>query len=62
MVETEHLADFIEEFGWLTGHCVRYIRSPLWHPEIADHGQGAKLPENLANIALSGQNDKLISG
>jgi hypothetical protein len=28
VVETEHLADFIEEFGWLTSRRVRLRRSP----------------------------------
>jgi len=31
-------------------------------PGDADNGYGAKLPENPANIALSGQNSTLING
>jgi hypothetical protein len=38
------------------------MRSPSWRLEIADNKHGAKLPENPANIALSGQNGKLING
>jgi hypothetical protein len=30
--------------------------------EIVDHGHGAKLPENPANIMLSGQKGMLIYG
>jgi hypothetical protein len=37
VVQTEHLADVIEEFWWLTSRCVRHIRSPSWHPESADN-------------------------
>jgi len=55
-VETEHFADFIEEFGLLTSRRVRHRRSLYWRPEIADNGHWAKLPENPTNIALSGQN------
>lgn len=57
-VETEHLADFIEEFWPLTSCRVRHIRSPSERLEIADNGQGAKLPENPTDITLSGQNGK----
>ena len=62
VVETEHLSNFIEEFGWLTSCRVRHIRSPSWRPEIADNRHRAKLPENPSNIALSGQNGLLING
>jgi hypothetical protein len=62
VVETEHLVDFIEEFGWLTSRRVKHIRSPSWRPQSADNGYRAKMPENPINIALSGQNDKLING
>jgi hypothetical protein len=31
-------------------------------PASADNGHWAKVPENHANIALSGQNDLLING
>jgi hypothetical protein len=62
VVETEHLSDFIEEFWLLTCRRVRHTRSPLWRPEIADNAPGAKLPENLTNITLSGQNGQLING
>jgi hypothetical protein len=37
VVQTEHLADVIEEFWWLTSRCVRHIRSPSWRPESADN-------------------------
>jgi len=56
VVETEHLADFIEEFWWLTSRRARHRRSPSWRPQSADKGYEAKLPENLTNIVLSGQN------
>jgi len=62
VVETEHLADGIEELGGLTSRRVRHTRSPSWRPAIVDNGYGAKLPENPTNIALSGQNGKLING
>jgi len=62
VVETEHLLDVTEEFGLLTSRRVRHIMSPSWCPEIADNWHGAKLPENPANIALSGQNGQLING
>jgi hypothetical protein len=52
------LGDFIAEVWWLTSRRVRHIRSPSWRPQSADNGYGAKLPENPANIALSGQSDK----
>jgi hypothetical protein len=35
---------------------------PQWCPEIAANRQRAKVPENSANIALSGQNGKIING
>jgi hypothetical protein len=56
VVETEHLADCIEELGLLTSRRIRHIRFPQWRPEITDNRHWAKLPENPANIALSGQN------
>ena len=56
------LSDFIEEFGLLTARRVRHIRSPSWRPETDNNRYGAKLPENPANIELSGQNSKLING
>jgi hypothetical protein len=62
VVETEHLADVIEEFWLLTSRRVRHRRPPSWCPEIVDNGHWAKLPENPTNIALSGQNGKLING
>jgi len=58
VVETEHLADYIEEFWRLISRLVRPIRSPSWRPQSADNGYGAKLPENPTNIALSGHNGK----
>jgi len=36
--------------------------APSWCSETTDNAHGAKLPENLANIALSGQNGTLING
>jgi hypothetical protein len=41
---------------------VRRITSPSWCRKIADKWHRAKLPENPANIALSGQNGLLING
>ena len=60
--ETEHFTDFIEEFWLLTSRRVEHIRAPSWRLEMADNGHRAKLPENPANIVLSGQNGKLING
>jgi hypothetical protein len=55
--------DFIEGVGLLTAARVRHIRFLLsWRPASADNGHWAKVPENHANIALSGQNDLLING
>src|SRR5262247_2009869 len=49
--------------GWLTAARVRAIRLPLsWRPVSDDNKNRAKLPENPANIALSGQKDLLING
>jgi hypothetical protein len=48
--QTEHLSHGIEEFGWLTCRRVRHIRSPSWHPEIADNGHWATLPEHPTKI------------
>jgi hypothetical protein len=44
-VETEHRADVIEEYRWLTSRRVRHIRSLAWHPTIAENGHGAKWSE-----------------
>jgi hypothetical protein len=50
-------------FGVLTARRVRDITSPLsWHPAIADNKHWAKLPENHANMTLSGQKGLLING
>jgi hypothetical protein len=46
----------IEGCGWWTARRVRHTRSPLWCPELAANAPGAKLPENLTDLALSGQN------
>jgi hypothetical protein len=47
----------------LTAARVRHIRFPLpGRPASADNGYWAKLLENHANIALSGQNALLING
>jgi hypothetical protein len=62
VVETERLSDFSEEFGRLTSGRVRHTRFPSWHPEMADNRHRAKLPENQANIALSGQKGQIING
>ena len=62
VMETEHVSDVIEEFWLLTARRVRHIRASSWRLEIADNRHRAKLPENPANIALSGQNGKLING
>jgi hypothetical protein len=62
VVETERLSDFSEEFGLLTSGRVRPTRFPSWHPEMADNRHRAKLPDNQANVALSGQKGKIING
>jgi hypothetical protein len=62
VIETEHLADGSEDFRVLTSCRVRHIQSPSWRPVIAEKRLWAKLPENLFNSALSGQNDTGISG
>jgi hypothetical protein len=54
VVQTEYLSHFIEEFGLLTSCHVRHRRFPSWCPEIADHRYRANLPDNPANIILSG--------
>jgi hypothetical protein len=47
----------------LTARRVRDITSPSsWRPASADNRYWAKLPENPANTALSGQNGLLING
>jgi hypothetical protein len=50
VVETEHLSHVIEASGLLTSCHVRHIRSPSWHPEIADNGHWATLPEHPTKI------------
>ena len=55
VVETEYLTDFIEEL------CVDFLLHPAYQDSvitlwIADNRHRAKLPKNLANITLSGQN------
>ena len=50
------------ELGLLISNRVRHTIPPWWCPEIADNRHRAKLPENQSNIALSGQNGKLING
>jgi hypothetical protein len=62
VLATEHRSDFIEELGWLTSCRVRHRGFPSWRPASADNGHWAKLPENPANIALSGKNGKIING
>jgi hypothetical protein len=53
----------MEDLGWLTAARVRHITFPLsWRPASIDNGHGAKLPENHANISLSGQNGLLSNG
>ncbi len=37
VVETEHVADFIEEFWLLTSRRVGHMRAPSWRLEIADN-------------------------
>jgi hypothetical protein len=50
-------SDCIVGFEVLTACRVRDIRSPSsFRTASADHGRGAKLPENPANSTLSGQN------
>jgi hypothetical protein len=56
-------SDFITGLGWLTAARIRHIRFALsWRPASADNRYWAKMPENPANIALSGQNGLLING
>jgi len=62
VVPTEHLSHVIEEFGLLTSRRGRHRIPPRWCPESADNRHRAKLPENRPNIALSGQNGKIING
>jgi hypothetical protein len=62
VVQTEHLSHFIEEFWWLTACRDRHAIPPWWCSEIVDNMYRAKLPENRSNMALSGQNVKLING
>jgi hypothetical protein len=62
VVETEHRSDIIGEFGLWISCRNRPIIPQWWCPEMVDSRHRAKLPENPANIALSGQNGKLISG
>ena len=62
VVKTEHLSDLIKEFGRLTSCSIKHISSPSWRPENIDNRHRAKLLENQANIALSGQNGQLING
>jgi hypothetical protein len=44
------------ELGLLISKSVKHTIPPWWCPKIADNKDRAKLPENLTNIALSGQN------
>ena len=61
VVQTGHLARFIEEFGLLiTGRGSHII--PLWWLENSDNRHRVQVPENQSNIILSGQFDKLING
>jgi predicted metalloprotease len=62
VVETEHRRDVIEAFWLLTSPRVRHMRAPFWRLESADKRHRAKLPENPANITLSGQKGLLING
>jgi hypothetical protein len=56
--------------GILTSHnllsllalCQRGKVFPSYEPAIVENEQEAELPENQANIALSGQNSMLING
>ena len=66
VLKTEHLADFIEEFRWLTSCCITPISSPLWRPESIDHRHRAKLPINqwlvLTRVIASPDDTKTIVG
>jgi hypothetical protein len=52
------------EGGWVIdcASCQVYKVSVSWRAETADNRYGVALPENPANIALSGQNDMFITG
>jgi hypothetical protein len=45
VVETEHAADFIEEFRLLTSRSVKHIELPTERLETTDNGPQAKLPD-----------------
>ena len=62
VAETEHRTDFIVRLWLLISCYIRHIRARSRRFEIAENELGAKLPENTADITLSGQNDKLING
>jgi hypothetical protein len=56
-------SDCMAGFGLLTAARLRDIRLTLsWRPVSAANKHRAKLPENPANIALSGQKGLLING
>ena len=55
VTETERRTDFIERLWLLTPCYIRHIRARSRRFEIVDNELGAKLPENRANITLSGQ-------
>src|SRR4029450_7544417 len=53
-------SNFIARVGLLTAHRVRHITSASWCLASADNVHRAKLPENPANITLSGLKGLLI--
>jgi hypothetical protein len=62
MSQRQHtIAERRLSIGRVLGNLV-YFLAPPGRQEIANNGHGAKLPENPANIALSGQKSTLING
>ena len=62
VVQAAFVPPCLEELGLLTSGRVRHTRLPSWQREMADNSHRAKLPENLSNIRLSGQNGQIING
>ena len=62
VLETEHLADFLEQFWLLTFPRARHERSSLRCLRIVESRSRATLLENLVDIILSGQNGMITNG
>ena len=60
--KTEHLLQLIKEFVLAHSRRNRHRIIPWGYLEHTDNKYRAKLPENLVNIILSGQNCLLING